>query len=826
MSHPLFASAKRTFLGGIAILALILGGFLGWLHFRTQVPAAEVTAFLDRTAGAGRLRFSAVEIKARRLDEGGLQLNVDATARTLQPLYSKIDASDYLRRKFRLNPESVADARRLLADKGSPRNSAIAGAGPFPADPYEAVILESRCAAGAQFGFHGVIDAHRDDAGWYFSLSSGGLEGGGPQGEERSAFGDSPFVADNADDDARLRALAAGLQAFAARVAENRQSVESSRAAAIEGRRKAFLAQIVPGRMFRGLAVEAETRQETPLYLEIADVSPENKVTVFLRNEGGWHNARTFHGSWSADDGFGDPVISLTSPSEQAVANAGPFLENTQKWSFALHVDPRGGLSQRDSHYQYQFQPLSPEETSALKTALEAEFARALAATGPELLYYGAALSKTAGTSEPVLLRFTRRPADGKSVEAILESTMRLWKRAFHGTIIDNSRRTGGEPVRLRTGANEATEDAPAGSVFSDRDDLEVHLGIKDGVLAGEDGQFAYRFAVANDAFLQQLEAARAEHARRFVGAIRTGIAYDGILREIQGITTQVRLEITGIDWQTGTITASICSLAQFGIHQDLSGTFDAPGGAVTFGSRGRRDLNAAINPSIPFLRAPAPPTLHLMFTGNSLAGPIDGYPHSLVEFPMGTFLSAPTESPEPNSPPADGSVFPPFPKKGGAYLLNRGVWASMPRNGGRIVLEKVESSLGLKLPINVAEIDMEEEGGPAMTGHKGKVPYLEFDGKDPRPRSNAPVIIVLFIGPEPSDTPPVELAPAQTLPDGRRRVELMGDAPTMIRFGEQRPAAYVRQVAPNAILFTTTSPLPPGPYVFKADVGYELTLE
>jgi hypothetical protein len=826
MNHPLFVPTRRTFFGGIAILALILGGILAWRHFRTQAPAAELTAFLERTAGAGRLRFSAVEIRTLRQDEGGLQLSVAATARTLQPLYSKIDATDYLRQKFQLDPESVADARRLLAERGSPRNSEIMGAGPVPADPYEAAILELRCPAGTQFGFRGVVDAHRDDAGWYFSLSSGGLEGGGPQGEARSGFGDPSFVAGNGDDDARLRALAAGLQAFAAHVAEGRKSSESSRAAAIEGRRKAFLAQVAPGRMFRGLAVEAEANRETPLYLEIASVSPENEVTAFLRNEGGWHNARVFQGSWSTDDGFENPVLSLISSPDQAVANAGPFLENTQKWSFALHMDPRGALSERDSHYQYQFQPLRPEEVSALKAALEAEFARAMTATSPGLLYDGTAASRTAGTSEPVLLRFTGRSPDGKSVEAVLESTVRSWKRVLHGTIIDNSRRTGGEPLRLQTGANEATEDAPAGSVFGNRDDLQIRLGIKDGLLAGEDGRFAYRLSVANDAFLQQLEATRAERARRFMGAIRAGIAYDGILRESQGIMTQVRLEITGIDPQTGAITASICTLAQFGIHRDLFGTFDASGGAVVFGSRGRGELDAIVNPNIPFLKAPNTPTLRLTFTGISIAGPIEGYPHSRIEFPTGTFLSAPTESSEPNSPPADGSVFPPFPKNGGAYLLSRGAWASMPKNAGRIVLEKVKSSSELRLPINVAEIDMEEEGGPARTEHKGKVPYLEFDGKVPRPKSNGPAIIVLFIGPAPADIPPVELAPAETLPDGRRRVELMGDAPTMIRFGEQRLAAYVRQIAPNAMLFTTTSPLPPGPYVFKADAGYELTQE
>ena len=61
---------------------------------------------------------------------------------------------------------------------------------------------------------------------------------------------------------------------------------------------------------------------------------------------------------------------------------------------------------------------------------------------------------------------------------------------------------------------------------------------------------------------------------------------------------------------------------------------------------------------------------------------------------------------------------------------------------------------------------------------------------------------------------------------DGRRRVFILGGAPDAIRFGETRVAAYVRQVSEGKILLTTTSPVEPGPYVFNADTGYELTCE
>jgi hypothetical protein len=34
--------------------------------------------------------------------------------------------------------------------------------------------------------------------------------------------------------------------------------------------------------------------------------------------------------------------------------------------------------------------------------------------------------------------------------------------------------------------------------------------------------------------------------------------------------------------------------------------------------------------------------------------------------------------------------------------------------------------------------------------------------------------------------------------------------------------AAYVRPIAPNAVLLTTTAEIPPGNYIVNAGVGYE----
>ena len=79
-------------------------------------------------------------------------------------------------------------------------------------------------------------------------------------------------------------------------------------------------------------------------------------------------------------------------------------------------------------------------------------------------------------------------------------------------------------------------------------------------------------------------------------------------------------------------------------------------------------------------------------------------------------------------------------------------------------------------------------------------------------------------MGAEPSHTPPLELAPAETTKEGQRRLQIDNGPLTEIRFGERKLAAYVRRAAPGCLLLTSTGPLAPGPYAFNADTGYELT--
>src|ERR1035438_9341505 len=89
MPQPSPALARRALVAAALVLALALALVFAWRQWRMPVRAEEVASFLDRTMGAGKVRFSDVRIDVARLENGDLRLAVFATAKTLRPLYSK-----------------------------------------------------------------------------------------------------------------------------------------------------------------------------------------------------------------------------------------------------------------------------------------------------------------------------------------------------------------------------------------------------------------------------------------------------------------------------------------------------------------------------------------------------------------------------------------------------------------------------------------------------------------------------------------------------------------------------------------------------------------
>ncbi|MEO6994098.1 MAG: hypothetical protein ABI273_10735, partial [Lacunisphaera sp.] len=316
--------SHRTLIASLVVVALIAAGVFIWWH-QSRAPGVDsVTAFLNQTVGGDRILFSIEKLEPLAHSDTGWKMIVRAKAQTIEPLYSKVDPAGYMAKTIRLDPATLSEARRLLAKSDAAAQPEFSGAAPFPADPYQAVLLQVTAPAGNALVFNGVLDAQRENGAWKFTVVSGGFEGGGAPGAARSSFGKISYAVGDAGDEARLHTLINDFEAFGGRVADLSRNLESVRATE---RRKAFLAQIPPGRVFGGTAVAAGTLRETPLYLEITARPSENEVRAVLRNGNSWHIVRSFQGTWSADDKFEDPVLNLTSLASEAVRNAGPLLE-------------------------------------------------------------------------------------------------------------------------------------------------------------------------------------------------------------------------------------------------------------------------------------------------------------------------------------------------------------------------------------------------------------------------------------------------------------------------------------------------------------------
>ena len=823
-AHPRFSVSKIA--AGLAALGLLAGAVLYVWREQTPVPQADVEAFLDKTQGSGHLHFSVARLVTLKKGEDGTQMAVAAAGRTLEPLFTTIGASDYLTRTFGAAPRSASDARRILSEGGSRGEAGRTAEAAVPENPYLATILASNTPAGATFEFQGIIDVHRQGSQRVLTLESGGFVGPGPQGEPRSAFQGPTYVAGDPQDEGRLRKLVAGVESLAKQRTPTSGTPPPVQSGDGEGLRSAFLAALAPGRILRGLATETGLEQGTTLYLEIVDVSRDGDVKALLRNEGGWELARSFQGIVGPAEGFETEALTLVSHPNQAVRGGGPILEDAQTWSLALRWNPLKGLSGESRHYEFQFQLISGQEASEARASLAREYESAMGATGPGALFIGSATARSSGASEAILLRFMTREDRGATLGARIESTTQTWQRNLSGMIVANSRRSGGDPIRLEAASAGAVQVAPPESVFGWRDNLQIRLGADRGSLVGEDEHFIYKLSIATDADLHRLEAERLERLSHLAAIFRPGIAFDGTFHEEQGFTTVARLDVESVDRKTGVVLAQIDSRGRLGVHREFKGNFDPSGSALVLTATERGSFRPDEDFDVPFLKAGVPATVRLSPEGNSLVGKIEGDPSWKIEFPLGVFLSAPVEPAVPNPEATEAPQYPPPPKEDGAYLLREGSWVALPKNQGHFVTETIKPDSDLHLSLNV--IDLLGQGIGLVSREKDKkiVIFFQFDGKDPRPVSRGASTTLLFVGSEPKGRPPIELAKAEVQKDGSRRALKAGGPPNTLRFGETRVAAYVRQVSPGCFMLTTTSSLEPGPYAFNADSGYELTRE
>jgi hypothetical protein len=214
------------------------------------------------------------------------------------------------------------------------------------------------------------------------------------------------FVLDDPDDMKRLTALVADHVAYAAKV----QAAAVALAAELERDRQkrveGFTQLLRPGTLFTGTIIDGGADVPLPIIVELTDSSATTRrVSALVRNDGGWTDARTFQGEWTADAEAEACTLTLDSRTDQLIAKAGPLLEDYGRQSIALTIRPDGSAVGTTGNRP--FTRIDPTGAAAVKAEAMHPIADALAATKPGLIYSGKVISKQRGNAETLILRFT-----------------------------------------------------------------------------------------------------------------------------------------------------------------------------------------------------------------------------------------------------------------------------------------------------------------------------------------------------------------------------------------------------------------------------------
>jgi hypothetical protein len=820
---------------GVGML-LMAGVYLSWRALSRPVGAAELTTFLEKRA-ANTIHISSLEIGTVAVGDGRLRISFAAKGRTVEPLYVRVDAAEYLSRELHITIESATNAGSGASASQAAPIPESGSLGPPPPDPRDATILQLRNPTGTPVLYQGTLEAVRSNNGWDLKVIDESFgDAGTSLGRSRASFGSSTFVVGEPSDAAELLARAAALSKYASRLADAKRVGAAARKDERSARLQSFIEHLAPGTLYRGAAVDQNGQSSPALFLEITGLSGGNQVNALLRNDGGWHDSRRFRGEWSDDPDCRVLSITLSSRPNEAIRNSGPILEDAQLWRFNFQADANGDLTGADRNYRYHFARLSAGQAASLKEELAADFDAVFAATMPGAVYDGVAVSRSTQNSEPLILRFVERDEAGTYLAGRFESPTRKIRRAFTGSLIGNSHRSAGLPVRLVSAAANAAPDAGGASMLGCENDLALRMRLDGQNLIGEDALFSYRFSPATAADLHAFDAVRAERSRRFLQALKPSIEYDGTIRDDQGYVVHTRLHILRVEPEKRLVAATIESRGQTRFFREFTGSCDPSEGLLVLDTTSRANLDSDSDLGVPLFSAGRRFSVRFLLSEDDLVGKIDNDEQTTLDFPLGTFLQ---ETP----------ILPSYPVAAGGYVLKGGVWLALPRNGGRAIPYKPPSKTNplvrdLGGILNSATGGLLHAGGDALrpgdsgapAPRPGKASDLMFDGRDPIPEVDGAHLVVLYVGAPQSppkapasgqrnsnDRPSIEIAPTTTGKDGKRSADLIRISPDVQGFGNQRIAAYVFESDKGTVLLTATGPVPAGTYAVDADEPFEL---
>jgi hypothetical protein len=525
--------------GCIAAIVLVLGW--SWYRESQETPTdAAVRACLVTTLAPLPVQVPQVDVTPLQVGKTGCTLSFQAQVVLAESLYRRENTAEYLRTHFGNEMAVINAANALFAgpngarlrtavsvprpplslaggdatspsrnaeDPATGRSQLQVGSSAAPNTDAGIVLLTTETPAGTEVLANGTLRGMRHGSDWTFDAS--GWYSRPRFSGERKPPGVAVFAVDNGADMARLKALVADEVAYATAA----QAAAMALAAELERDRQkrvdGFAQLLRSGTLFTGTIADSTADMPLRVVVELVDTSATTyRVSALVRNDGGWSDARAFHGEWTVDADAEVCSLTLDSRIDELVSKAGPLLEDYGRRSVGLRIRADGSAVGVPGNSP--FTRVDAAAAAAVKAELMRPIVGALAATKPGLVYRGTATAKQRNEPETLILRFTEQDPDGVTVRATLESATNAgWVRPFRGTIIGNTYRAGMNPIRLGSADNERVSQADTKSplgVYTGTSSFTVALRVEGKGLVGEDERFRYSFDVADPATSQRSE--------------------------------------------------------------------------------------------------------------------------------------------------------------------------------------------------------------------------------------------------------------------------------------------------------------------------------
>ena len=461
---PLSRKAKLAWAGVVVAVVLSLAGY--WVYQqmdRTPGKAAirhEVELYL-KAPGQRVVDVSTETLKESK--ENQAYLKFTATVELTEPLFTQVASADYLTQQG-ADPLVFKRIGDILGGQGSPRLRELAGLKDSVANLNDVALLRESSPTGHRHTVAGKIVATRADNLWKIGFMQGfAADSQPPVGRKLSEYRGDVLVLDRPQDAEKARSIVANAGDVLKRLeparaqwvkeeAEKTEQKRQERLAAQQEWLNRNLAKIQPGTLFVGTATDRNGSPPQILYLEITDLDKErNRVSAWLRNDGGWADTRRIQGTYVADIERDVFTVKLDTRVEQAVRNAGPFLQWEEVFTAPLTLD-NDTLKGTTGNWSWQLTRVKSEEqkNKEIANARENEL-KWMEASKVGAVYKVLATRSDRGWSEEYYFTFTKNEKNGIQIEGKLELPARQWSRQFTGTLITNKYMAQGKPLKLFT---------------------------------------------------------------------------------------------------------------------------------------------------------------------------------------------------------------------------------------------------------------------------------------------------------------------------------------------------------------------------------------